>query len=142
MGVIRITLQTVRANSNQLRRLLSYPSIHIPHINRRAAESSQRVRMAILCASSSSSVLAVQKHPILTGFSGTNPFLGVSFAVARPVSAVNAKRSFGIQCEKKNLSIVPLDQRWMFEESEVGGPVSFSRNRFAVELELLFLFPV
>ena len=29
-----------------------------------------------------------------------------------------------VKCSK-DLSVVPLDQRWMFEESEVNGPVSF-----------------
>ncbi|KAH9781075.1 50S ribosomal protein L13 [Citrus sinensis] len=53
--------------------------------------------------------------------SSTTPFLGFSVASAKSTSPLNTKRSFKVRC-CQNLSLVPDNQRWMFEQSEVNGP--------------------
>lgn len=97
--------------------------------------------MAILCASSSFSATTSPKphcacarksgitsssSPFVVGFSqslsSSNSKPGV-----RSVSSGN--RRFEVRCEKKEkdkekyISRVPLDQRWLFEDCEVNGPV-------------------
>ncbi|KAB1216382.1 50S ribosomal protein L13, chloroplastic [Morella rubra] len=79
-----------------------------------------------LCASSSSSSSSSQKYQNFSGDIIKNPFLGFSFALSKPsigtslLASNNTKRSFQVRCQ--DLSLVPRDQRWMFEESEVNGP--------------------
>ncbi|OWM88565.1 50S ribosomal protein L13, chloroplastic [Punica granatum] len=81
--------------------------------------------MAILCSSSSaSSMFAAQRPSLAPSLSSKGtaraPFL---FALTKPIAApVSSKRGcFQVRCQK-DLSVVPLDQRWMFEESEINGP--------------------
>ncbi|KAF8024396.1 hypothetical protein BT93_F1550 [Corymbia citriodora subsp. variegata] len=80
--------------------------------------------MAILCAASSSSsaVFAPAKcNPSFSPLSSKRSIAGLSFAPSKPVATAVGKRGFAVRCQK-DLSVVPLDQRWMFEESEVDGP--------------------
>ncbi|KAK4752964.1 hypothetical protein SAY87_021762 [Trapa incisa] len=81
--------------------------------------------MAILCSSSSPSMLAAQRVPPSPAFSTKSiirtKFLGISFGLTKPIAAVSNRRSFQARCQK-DLAVVPLDQRWMFEESEADGP--------------------
>ncbi|KAK4795430.1 hypothetical protein SAY86_013424 [Trapa natans] len=81
--------------------------------------------MAILCSSSSPSMFAAQRASPSPAFStkGIFPtnFPGISFVVTKPITAVSNSRSFQVRCQK-DLSVVPFDQRWMFEESEADGP--------------------
>jgi hypothetical protein len=63
-----------------------------------------------------------------------NPFFGFSCALSKPSIwtslpfSNNTKRSFQVRCQ--DLSLVPREQRWMFEESEVNGPVKPSLYGF------------
>lgn len=63
-----------------------------------------------------------------------NPFFGFSCALSKPSIRTslpfsnNTKRSFQVRCQ--DLSLVPREQRWMFEESEVNGPVKPSLYGF------------
>ncbi|XP_030516598.1 50S ribosomal protein L13, chloroplastic [Rhodamnia argentea] len=79
--------------------------------------------MAILCASSSSpAIFASPKcNPSLSPLSSRRSVAGPSFALTKPVATTVSNRNFAVRCQK-DLSVVPLDQRWMFEESEVDGP--------------------
>lgn len=83
--------------------------------------------MAVLCSSASPSMFAAQRtspSPALSMKSAVpTKFLGTSFGLTEPIAVMNSKRSFQVRCQK-DLSVVPLDQRWMFEESEVNGPVT------------------
>jgi hypothetical protein len=67
-----------------------------------------------------------------------NPFFGFSCALSKPsirTSLPLTKRSFQVRCQ--DLSLVPREQRWMFEESEANGPVKPS---LSLSLSLWFLF--
>jgi hypothetical protein len=85
-----------------------------------------------LFASSSSSSHKKEKSII------KNPFFGFSCALSKPsirTSLPLTKRSFQVRCQ--DLSLVPREQRWMFEESEANGPVKPS---LSLSLSLWFLF--
>lgn len=79
-------------------------------------------------ASASSAVILSAHSPHKCSFASPNnsctPFLGFSFAAkaAKPVIRTPslANRTTQIRCQ--DLSVVPKDQRWMFEESEIDGP--------------------
>ncbi|KAK3424574.1 50S ribosomal protein L13, chloroplastic [Eucalyptus grandis] len=83
--------------------------------------------MAILCAlaasSSPSAIFAPANcNPSVSPLSSKGSVAGLSFPLSKPVAAtVVGQRGFAVRCQK-DLSVVPLDQRWMFEESEVDGP--------------------
>ncbi|KAI3411485.1 uncharacterized protein J3R85_017909 [Psidium guajava] len=79
--------------------------------------------MAILCASSASSAIfaSTKCNPSLSPLSSRRSVAGPSFALPMPVATTVSSRNFAVRCQK-DLSVVPLDQRWMFEESEVDGP--------------------
>ncbi|KAL9437796.1 hypothetical protein AB3S75_023629 [Citrus x aurantiifolia] len=87
--------------------------------------------MAILCTptcvifsslqSSSSSSSFKTLNTGTTISSSTTRFFGFSVASAKSTSPLNTKRSFKVRC-CQNLSLVPDNQRWMFEQSEVNGP--------------------
>lgn len=83
--------------------------------------------MAILCAlaasSSPSAIFAPANcNPSVSPLSSKGSVAGLSFPLSKPVVAtVVGQRGFAVRCQK-DLSVVPLDQRWMFEESEVDGP--------------------
>lgn len=72
-----------------------------------------------------------------------NPFFGFSCALSKPSIRTslpfsnNTKRSFQVRCQ--DLSLVPRDQRWMFEESEVNGPVKHFLSVVSVSLKFLFV---
>jgi hypothetical protein len=90
-----------------------------------------------LFASSSSSSHKKEKSII------KNPFFGFSCALSKPsirTSLPLTKRSFQVRCQ--DLSLVPREQRWMFEESEASGPVkpSLSLSLSLVSVSLPFLF--
>lgn len=63
------------------------------------------------------------------------------FPIARPGS--DNRRMVSVNCSQdkdkdKALSVVPLDQRWMFEQSEVDGPVSpFLSLTFSVSVYIV-----
>ncbi|GMH24899.1 hypothetical protein Nepgr_026742 [Nepenthes gracilis] len=80
-------------------------------------------------ASASSSVMffctaSSQKPSFTSARVKKTPFFGFSLLslTFSPTakSALNTKQRFEIKCQ--DLSIVPKEQRWMFEESEVNGP--------------------
>ncbi|KAG6755191.1 hypothetical protein POTOM_041009 [Populus tomentosa] len=84
--------------------------------------------MAMLCASSSftTSTKPSSSYSAKNGTSiSPSPFVvGFSFSQSR-FSLSNSRRGFEVRCEKKDKSVVtrvPLDQRWLFEESEINGP--------------------
>ncbi|XP_059443167.1 large ribosomal subunit protein uL13c [Corylus avellana] len=76
-------------------------------------------------ASSSSSSSSSSPHKNVKSII-KNPFFGFSCALSKPSIRTslpfsnNTKRSFQVRCQ--DLSLVPREQRWMFEESEVNGP--------------------
>ncbi|KAJ6979747.1 hypothetical protein D5086_021838 [Populus alba] len=84
--------------------------------------------MTMLCASSSftTSTKPSSSYSTKNGTSiSPSPFVvGFSFSQSR-FSLSNSRRGFEVRCEKKDKSVVtrvPLDQRWLFEESEINGP--------------------
>eukprot|EP00258_Populus_trichocarpa_P009870 XP_002316846.3 50S ribosomal protein L13, chloroplastic isoform X1 [Populus trichocarpa] len=84
--------------------------------------------MAMLCASSSftTSTKPSSSYSTKNGTSiSPSPFVvGFSFSQSW-FSLSNSRRGFEVRCEKKDKSVatrVPLDQRWLFEESEINGP--------------------
>lgn len=62
-------------------------------------------------------------NPSFESLKKTTPFLGFSISAANPKPSC-PRLSFRVNCQDK-ASFVPLDQRWMFEQSEVNGPVRF-----------------
>ncbi|XP_011002773.1 PREDICTED: 50S ribosomal protein L13, chloroplastic-like isoform X1 [Populus euphratica] len=92
--------------------------------------------MAMLCASSSfTSTKPSCSYSARNGTSiCTTPFVaGFSFSQSKLKPCVKTSlfplnkgsRSFEVRCEKKEKNVVtrvPLDQRWLFEESELNGP--------------------
>ena len=87
------------------------------------AESST---MAITFASSSVMLPSPSPSPkpSFGSLKKTTPFLGFSISAANPKPSF-PRQSFRVNCQDK-AAVVPLDQRWMFEQSEVSGPVRFS----------------
>ncbi|PHT51673.1 50S ribosomal protein L13, chloroplastic [Capsicum baccatum] len=82
--------------------------------------------MAVHCCSSSFLMFTSPSPKSLCSSSNKTPFLGSStVALSRPsfqslpLSRIN--RTTRICCQDK-AAYVPLDQRWMFEESEIDGP--------------------
>ncbi|CAK7351835.1 unnamed protein product [Dovyalis caffra] len=96
--------------------------------------------MAMLCASSSFTNSTTATKPSCsystrngTSISSTPFVVGFSFSQSKVKPFVrtssfhlsSTRRSFEVRCEKKEKSVVtrvPLDQRWLFEESELNGP--------------------
>ncbi|XP_010540145.1 PREDICTED: 50S ribosomal protein L13, chloroplastic [Tarenaya hassleriana] len=83
--------------------------------------------MAVLC--SSSSLVLPSSSVKSSGGERRSPFLGFSLvAVSNPSVRVgisaNRRRGFQVKCEveEKSRSLVPANQRWMFEEDEADGP--------------------
>ncbi|XP_047324312.1 50S ribosomal protein L13, chloroplastic [Impatiens glandulifera] len=80
--------------------------------------------MASICASSSSSSLAfspISSQPYRASL--TKPqFLGFPLIAlsSKPTIQANTHRSFQVRCQDS--SIVPSDQRWLYEESQLSGP--------------------
>ena len=95
------------------------------------AESST---MAITFASSSVMLPSPSPKPSFGSLKKTTPFLGFSISAANPKPSF-PRQSFRVNCQDK-AAVVPLDQRWMFEQSEVSGPV-----RFSLSLSLSIVFP-
>ena len=91
--------------------------------------------MAITFASSSVMFSSPSPKPSFGSLTKTTPFLGCSISVANPKPSCS-RQSFRVNCQEKAL-VVPLDQRWMFEESEVNGPVRFD----SLYLSRLFFSP-
>ncbi|KAL3733944.1 hypothetical protein ACJRO7_023320 [Eucalyptus globulus] len=80
--------------------------------------------LSALAASSSPSAIFAPANcnPSVSPLSSKGSVAGLSFPLSKPVAAtVVGQRGFAVRCQK-DLSVVPLDQRWMFEESEVDGP--------------------
>ncbi|XP_040989114.1 50S ribosomal protein L13, chloroplastic-like [Juglans microcarpa x Juglans regia] len=86
--------------------------------------------MAMLCVSSpvavssicTSSFSSSQKNKNSRSGVVNNPFVGFSWALSKPSSfrlRNNSHGCFQVRCQ--DLSLVPTDQRWMFEDSEVNG---------------------
>ncbi|KAK9132298.1 hypothetical protein Scep_011826 [Stephania cephalantha] len=82
--------------------------------------------MAMLCASSSSSLLSTSSSPSTSKPSFASPkktqFLGFNLSPPNSSIAANllSRPHFQVRCQ--DLSVVPKEQRWMFEESEAQGP--------------------
>ncbi|KAF4386865.1 hypothetical protein F8388_006820 [Cannabis sativa] len=87
-------------------------------------------------SSSSSSPLPSSARSSLSPSFNTSqtPFLGFSVSLSRgpwlptpsataklPLSGENGGRSLQVRCQE--ISRVPLEQRWMFDEAEAGGPI-------------------
>lgn len=82
--------------------------------------------MAILC---SSSLVILPSSSV--GTDRKSPFLGFSLkAISKPSVRVgiyaNSKRGLQVKCEAEQAttSLVPANQRWMFDEEEAAGPVT------------------
>ncbi|KAK4714648.1 hypothetical protein R3W88_020555 [Solanum pinnatisectum] len=77
--------------------------------------------MAVQC--SSSSVMLASHSPAKTFSSSPNKTLFLGFSISSKPSIVVAKthRATQICCQEKT-ALVPLEQRWMFEDSEINGP--------------------
>ncbi|XP_021895049.1 50S ribosomal protein L13, chloroplastic [Carica papaya] len=93
--------------------------------------------MAVVCASSSvgfatssSSSCSTKSFFFLNKTSAVagrrSPFLGFSVAFSKPkvptTFSADNRKSFLIKCQDQDLSLVPENQRWMFEEDEADGP--------------------
>ncbi|KAK9153155.1 hypothetical protein Sjap_000635 [Stephania japonica] len=82
--------------------------------------------MAMLCTSSSSSLLSTSSPPSTSKPSLASPkktqFLGFSLSPPNSSIATNPlpRPHFQVRCQ--DLSVVPKEQRWMFEDSEAQGP--------------------
>ncbi|XP_054812717.1 50S ribosomal protein L13, chloroplastic-like [Prosopis cineraria] len=83
--------------------------------------------MALLCGSSSVAFLSSSAKPSYACSRDANAktaFLGFQLASSKPSiptnSRLNSRSSSLVRCQ--DLSIIPKDERWMFEESEVNGP--------------------
>ncbi|XP_034679208.1 50S ribosomal protein L13, chloroplastic [Vitis riparia] len=76
--------------------------------------------MAITFASSSVMLPSPSPKPSFGSLKKTTPFLGFSISAANPKPSF-PRQSFRVNCQDK-AAVVPLDQRWMFEQSEVSGP--------------------
>ncbi|CAN8240314.1 unnamed protein product [Cochlearia groenlandica] len=85
--------------------------------------------MAVLC-SSSTVIIPSSSSVKPSGYERRSPFLGFSIAAAisKPSLRIgvyaNAKRGLKVKCEAEQAttSLVPANQRWMFEEEEANGP--------------------
>lgn len=108
--------------------------------------------MAVVCASSSvgfatssSSSCSTKSFFFLNKTSAVagrrSPFLGFSVAFSKPkvptTFSADNRKSFLIKCQDQDLSLVPENQRWMFEEDEADGPVIV---RFPSLLSSVFLY--
>ncbi|KAF7836618.1 50S ribosomal protein L13, chloroplastic-like [Senna tora] len=83
--------------------------------------------MALFCASTSLTFPSSSALSSFTSRSNGNPkspFVGFQVALSNPSIRTNfrtnSRGTFQVRCQ--DLSVVPLDQRWMFEESEADGP--------------------
>ncbi|KAJ7981888.1 50S ribosomal protein L13 [Quillaja saponaria] len=83
--------------------------------------------MALLCGSTSVTIPSSSaKSSISYAKNGSckSSFVGFQVALSKPCIRtslpVNSRRN--IQVRSQDLSVVPLDERWMFEENEVNGP--------------------
>ena len=90
--------------------------------------------MAVLC-SSSTVILPSSVKP--SGSNRRSPFLGFSLtAISKPSVRVgiyaNTKRGLQVKCEAEEqataTSLVPANQRWMFDEEEANGPVMITSS--------------
>lgn len=103
--------------------------------------SSTTTQPYIACATKSS----IASNPFIVGFS-----LLKSKQCVQTVFPVTSSRNFVVRSQKneeKDLACVPLDQRWMFEESELNGPVILNPHRSFIFLylgffHLLFFFSI
>ncbi|OVA10389.1 Ribosomal protein L13 [Macleaya cordata] len=86
--------------------------------------------MALPYASSSAITSTLSTKPSSSSFPFTSsanktPFLGFTLAAVKPSSLRTppnnpTKKTLQIRCQ--DLAVVPKEQRWMFEESEINGP--------------------
>ncbi|XAR68189.1 hypothetical protein NMG60_11003234 [Bertholletia excelsa] len=84
----------------------------------------RETKLAMACAASSIMFSATSPKPYCFSLKST-PFLGFPVAASskpsfRGKSLVSTNRTFQIRCQER--AVVPLEQRWMFEQSEVNGP--------------------
>jgi len=90
----------------------------------------RKTKMAVLC--SSSTVILSSSSVKSSGSERKSPFLGFSLtAISKPSVRVgiyaNSKRGLQVKCEAEpttTTSLVPANQRWMFDEEEANGPVT------------------
>ncbi|CAI9784293.1 unnamed protein product [Fraxinus pennsylvanica] len=78
---------------------------------------------AVQCAASSSLLLTESSQKPFSSSLKKSPFLGFSLAAtSKPsISVLRANRTTKISCQDKTVS-VPVDQRWMFEDTGFNGP--------------------
>lgn len=87
----------------------------------------------ILCYSSPAAVTSAVPGTTSLGFSR---FLGAVTKPSLGVAPVPSKRLFRIHCQQleqqqqQNPVVIPREQRWMFEESEINGPVLSLTSHF------------
>lgn len=86
----------------------------------------------ILCYSSPAAVTSALPGTTSLGFSR---FLGAVTKPSLGVAPVPSKRLFRIHCQQleqqqQNPVVIPREQRWMFEESEINGPVLSLTSHF------------
>ena len=78
-------------------------------------------RMAMAYASSSVMLTSPSPKPYCASLNKT-PVLGFPVAASSSKPSVRTSRTLQIRCQDKAV-VVPLDQRWMFDETEARGPV-------------------
>ncbi|KAM4092865.1 hypothetical protein ACJW30_06G072500 [Castanea mollissima] len=83
--------------------------------------------MVILCvsssvtlASSSASSRSYSSHMNSSNGIIKNPFVGFPLSLSKPSIRTISFPRFQVRCQ--DLSLIPKDQRWMFEDSEANGP--------------------
>lgn len=94
--------------------------------------------MAVVCGSTSVTFPSSSATSSLSSHKNANAkssFVGFQLALPKPSIRtsvpLNSWGSFRVRCQ--DLSIVPKDERFMFEESEVNGPVKPSSVYYFIE---------
>lgn len=79
--------------------------------------------MAVQCASSSVIFASHSPSKSLSSSHNKTLFLGFSLVSKPSIVVANTHRATQIRCQEKTADLIPLEQRWMFEESDFNGPV-------------------
>ncbi|KAI5662291.1 hypothetical protein M9H77_21614 [Catharanthus roseus] len=82
--------------------------------------------MAIQCSSSSLFLASPSPKPFSSSSLKKTPFLGfsvsASFPSSKPATLIRTNWAPAVRCQSQASVHIPVDQRWMFEESEINGP--------------------
>ncbi|KAF5728242.1 50S ribosomal protein L13 chloroplastic [Tripterygium wilfordii] len=83
----------------------------------------------MLSSSSPSTSCSLPPNPFLSSLKKSTPFFGIALASSRPsvrpafsFSTASNRNFQAVRSKAEAVVHIPLDQRWMFEESEVNGP--------------------